>query len=323
MRAFLEQGYGVMLIGGVTGVGMICRFILFVYYIRLGRACKAFGRTKNKTVTYIRKDLEQRGSANLGIKSAMLYTECRLAECKVMGIRLGILESVMEQSLLLILLSGVLVAFSGVMSGGKSETVVFHLFVSGVTTFVVMVLDLFTGLREKNKRVRLMIRDYIENTWMAGAECAGAQEEPVVQEKKSRTEKNRSPKKSAKKVRSARDMSTRVTVKKHGKAQEEKRRLTEELLRERRQLEARHFAEQRSKEQEAINEVQEAKTSETIEMTEQADTSDNVSEVQVATKHVIQEENAEQQVQAEAAATENVEVSYEVLLNEVLAEYLV
>ena len=197
MRELLEQGYGIVGIGAVAGVGMLCRWMLLFYYSGIGQACKEFGRTKNKTVSYIREDLEKRKNANLGIKSAMIYTECRLAERKVLGIRLGALETVAEQSLLLILISGVLIAFLGGLLGCEIKTVFLHLFFCGVIMFLVLVADLFTGLKEKHKRVRLQIRDYIENMWAFGAECAGTEEKVPEKEKKRQAKKERKAEKKA------------------------------------------------------------------------------------------------------------------------------
>lgn len=345
MRELLEQGYGIVGIGAVAGVGLLCRWILLFYYSGIGQACKEFGRTKNKTVSYIREDLKNRKNANLGIKSAMIYTECRLAERKVLGIRLGVLETVAEQSLLLVLLSGVLIAFLGGLLGCEGKTSFLHLFFCGVITFLVLVADLFTGLKEKHRRVRLQIRDYIENMWAFGAECAGTEEYLPEKEKKRRakTERNaekkvgekkkktseetkrakekksrRGEKKEARKQRQFEKERQRLEKKvsheakkrrKHGKAQEEKRRLTEELLRERRQLEARHFAQQRNI---AVAE-QEEKEPVTV-----------AKECGVPTVSAALPEHDKEQERAreEAAATEAVEVTYETLLGEVLAEYL-
>lgn len=322
MRELLEQGYGMFLIGAVTGVGVLCKLGLFFYYSGIGQACKQFAETKNKTIAYIREDLEKRKNAELGIKSAMIYTECRLAERKVLGIRLGALEILADQSLLLVLLCGVLVAFSCVLSGCENKTVFQPLFFSGVLTFLLIVADLITGLKEKHRRVRLCIRDYIENRWAFGAECCELSEELSDKEmkrqrraerkaeKKSKRDEKRSKKvEKVKPVKGKKPSHRAARGKKNGKAQEEKRRLTEELLRERRQLEARHFAQQRNKVRAEFDEK------ETV-----------VEEVcVVADQPVVQDVpgKEEQQVREEAAATtENPEITYEMLLSEVLAEYL-
>ncbi len=352
MRELLEQGYGIILIGAVAGVGVLCRWLLLFYYAGIGRACKAFNRTKNKTIAYIRNDLKMRKNANLGIKSAMIYTECRLAERRVTGVRLGVLEAVTEQSLLLVLLSGVLTAFSGVLSGCDNKQVFQHLFFCGTLTFLMIVLDLLTGFKEKHKRVRLFIRDYIENIWSFDGECAGAAEPLPEKEQKSRSKKERKAEKKSKaekegeekkcktaKIRKAEKKKERkfkqedkkqrkeqkqleklsrkssVNRKKRGKAQEEKRRLTEELLRERRQLEARHFAEQRCREREetVVKEIA-VVTEECVVPAEPEESKERRKE-----QEQVREEAA---AATETGATEAVEVTYETLLSEVLAEYL-
>jgi len=336
MRDLLEQSYGIILIGAVAGVGILCRWLLLFYYAGIGRACRGFNRTKNKTIAYIRSDLEMRKNGNLGIKSAMIYTECRLAERRIMGVRLGALEAVAEQSLLLVLLSGVLTAFSGALSGCDNKQVLEHLLFSGTLTFLMIVLDLITGFKEKHKRVRLSIRDYIENIWSVDGECAGAEETLPEKKKKSKEEKDhktakirrtekkrdrklkRTEKKQQKEQKQQEKGNRKVSAnrKKRGKAQEEKRRLTEELLRERRQLEARHFAEQRSREREetVVKEIT-VVAEESVVQTE--------SELLPDSGNVQGNGKEQEQVREEAAAaTETVGVTYETLFNEVLAEYL-
>ena len=93
----------------------------------------------------------------------------------------------------------------------------------------------------------------------------------------------------------------------HGKAQEEKRRLTEELLRDRRNLEAKRIAErwEREKETEQVN-AEAAATAMTVAAEETPAAVVGKTEPNVE----VQEEQEEQ------------EISYEVLLRNVLTEYL-
>jgi len=304
MKELLEQGVGVVVIGIMTGIGIVTRMVLFGYYGRLCRACKRMEKTNNKTIVYIKNDLKERVERKQQIKSALIYTECRLTERKVCGIQIGIWESILQQSIWLVLLSGILSAFACVLSGCEREMAISLLFISGGAVFVLLLQDLFGGLREKNKRIRLEIQDYIENCW-------GIQTEQNVDIAELGRPKKREIRKEKKSERLAEKQCLRQGkpkkkhMKKHGKAQEEKRRLTEELLRERRQLEARSFAEQRRKEREEENVVQQA----------QAETA--VTEC----GKVMGQDISEATVQAVSLeATED--VSYEILLREVLAEYL-
>lgn len=323
MKELLEQGVGVIVIGTVTGVGMLVRMILFGYYARLGKACKQFEKTSNRTISYIREELNRRTKNNRGIKNATVYTECRLAECKVCGIRIGILECMMQQSLLIVPLSGVLIAFAGVILECMGLTILMSLFVCSVAVLALLLMDLFTGMREKHKRIRLTIRDYVENCWALQTDGKENEAEPSRKDRKTLRKERKEEKKIEKNNRSA-DKSKRVTAKKNGKAQEEKRRLTEELLRERRQLEARSFAQQRKKEQE--RECQAGQVQEEAAVTEC-----RVQQVQeeAAVTECVEPLCMEQreQKQEEALVSKEPEIkmqefSYEDLLSEVLAEYL-
>lgn len=283
MKELLEQGFGMVLIGSVAGIGVLARMILWRYYRKLVKACREFGKTKNKTVAYIREDINRRWQCGLGMKNTLVYTECRLSECKTAGLRLGVLEGISEQSLILVLLSGGLFALAGVVWGCEVKDILFHLFFGGMTLLGLLLLELFAGLKEKHKRVRMTIRDYIENGIVTGSSYKLQTQEPPKAEKE---EKKKSVSVSKKKERTSRVKSKKVRMKKHGKAQEEKRRLTEELLRDRRQLEARRAVELKSAEQKKEPVTEEVFTKEAVE---------------------------------EAAVTE---FSYESLLSEVLAEYL-
>lgn len=308
MKELLEQGLGVIVIGAVMGISILVRMILWGYYSRVGKACKELEGTRNKTILHIREDLTRRSQQNIAIKSATVYTECRLAECKVCGIRLGILEGILEQSVLLVVLSSVLSAFAGVVWGCEIRQVLLLLFVGGLSFFSLLLVDLFAGIREKHRRIRLTVRDYIEN----GRGRTGDQHVPTagMPNREKRMEKKENPSNRWERKEPVKaDKPPKRSKKKVGKAQEEKRRLTEELLRERRQLEARRFAEQKSRVPEVtVTEGKAAKGD-----TEPLKPAPEVAETEQSG------EGAAQQVQEEAAATD---VSFEHLLSEVLEEYL-
>lgn len=111
------------------------------------------------------------------------------------------------------------------------------------------------------------------------------------------------------------------------KAQMEKRRLTEELLRERRQMEARQLAELKSRER--AGETAFVKESKTVAEEEAEKTKVFMEETMTLPEEAVKlpeetlkpkEEIAAEAAEAEAAAA--LETSYEALLREVLAEYL-
>lgn len=320
MKELLEQGYGIFCVIGVAGIGFLVRMLLMGYYGKLGRACESFGATKNKTISYIRKDLSFRAKNNIGMKSVTVYTECRLAECKVCGIRLGTLEGISEQSLLLVVLSGVLLAFAGVLWSCDGRQILFLLFTGGVSFLGLLLVDVMTGLREKHKRIRLTIRDYIEN----GVHMEPCEEVTVLREKTARKKREKKEK-----VQKTVKANRQITVgtksgagrKKNGKAQEEKRRLTEELLRERRQMEARSFAQMRKAEAEGQEKEVQAIMSEESDRQKVCETEVQAALPEMPTEKESRKEAADAAVRAveEAAATK---VSYEMMLSDVLAEYL-
>ena len=70
MRELLEQGWGSGVIIGIAGIGVFVRLLLAGYYGSLGRACKHFETTGNKTIAYIREDLMKRSERKHEIKNA-------------------------------------------------------------------------------------------------------------------------------------------------------------------------------------------------------------------------------------------------------------
>lgn len=304
MKIILEQGFGVLGIGALTGICVFVRLCLFVYYTRLSKACGSFWKSTHKALVYIKKDLKQRADGHQKIKNSMVYTECRLAECKVGVVRLGTLECIMQQSVLLVPLCGIMIAFAGVLSGCGHRDIFSILFVSGAAVVLLLLLDLCGGVKEKHRRVRLYIRDAIENSRERTEE---KQEEcvKVVRSKKEKRKEKREERRNEKKIRNIRDKQMTTGKRKPGKAQEEKRRLTEELLRERRQLEARSLAELRKRENKEETELQQVCAEAAI--TEQP------------VVHVMPEPEKEDDAERDVPQ----EFTYEALLSEVLAEYLV
>lgn len=288
MKTWIEQGVGIMIIGGIIGVGVFARMILLGYYIKLGRACRKIRTTRNKSLRYIKEGLEKYSSSGENIKNVMVYTECRLAECRLFGIHVGVWEGVMEQSLLLVLLGSGLCALAAVMCECTKAHILSCLFLGVIGGVAVVVLDMFSGVKAGYRRIRLQILDYMENRrWTDGTgETKTAAEELPKRKQKDVAVRKEKPEK----------------VKKcHGKAQEEKRRLTEELLRDRRNLEAQRIAErwEREKETEQVN-----------------------AEAAVTAMTVAAEEPSAAVADKTEPGAEVQEISYEELLQNVLAEYL-
>ena len=163
MKTWIEQGLGIVMIGGIIGAGLLARMMLFGYYVKLGRACKKIGTTKNKSLRYIKEGLDKYPASGKGIKNVMVYTECRLAECRLFGIHVGAWEGVMEQSLLLVLLGSGLCALAAVMCECTKEHILSCLFFGAIGGVTIVMLDMLSGMRARYRRIRLQIRDYIEN----------------------------------------------------------------------------------------------------------------------------------------------------------------
>lgn len=337
MKQFLEQGGEIAFVAVLAGIGVMARILLLVFYTVVGRACRNVQTTRNRTIAYIREELQRRACEEVRIKSAAVYTECRLAERRVLGIRLGILEEIAEQSVLLVLLGGVLTALVGVLRGGDGQGFLYQLALGGMAAFAFLGLDLIVGLREKRKRIRLLIRDALENSkafYERNTEgmLSFAKKERDVEkqeEKRKKREKRREDRQKKGKTGVEKKENTRgLGGKQKGKAQEEKRRLTEELLRERRQMEARQLAQRREKEQkrhfmETVEEngKKEAETQTMPDGRPEQMMAEAMLENVAAFYEGQEKAKPDELLQAkeEAAATT---LSYESMLHEVLAEYL-
>ncbi len=323
MKEWLEQGAGLILIGAAAGVGLLVRMLMFGYYGKLYKECKRFEKSRHKAVMYIKKDLKRRVENGQEIKNAMTYTECRLAECRVLGFRIGWLENWLLYSTLFVLLCGVMAAFAGALSGCEERTVLVLLFVSGVTVLGLLATDMVLGLRDKCRRIRLMIRDYIENNWSVRAEWM--EDNLLPEELLERAVKKAEKAKRVKEKRSvSKDKPVKMKTRKKGKAQEEKRRLTEELLRERRQLEARSFAEQRRREQDAQVEAEQVQEEAAAAVTQCEKTEVATAVTQYEKTEVAETVREDEHIICPEPEAEKKEtgLSYELLMREVLAEYL-
>ena len=125
MKEWLEQGAGVMFIGGASGVGLLVRILLAGYYGRLYKESKRFEMSRHKVIMYIKRDLKYRVETGQEIKNANTYTECRLAECKILGIKICWLENLLLYSNLFVILCGVMTAFAVALLGGEERMVLF------------------------------------------------------------------------------------------------------------------------------------------------------------------------------------------------------
>lgn len=342
MRELLEQGWGSGVIIGIAGIGVFVRLLLAGYYGSLGRACKHFETTGNKTIAYIREDLKKRSERKHEIKNALTYTEYRLTERRICGFRIGSLEGMVAYSLLLTGVSCILLFMCGIfMECGEMVTLNLLLF-GGISIGCLIVLDVLTGLREKKKRVRLRLKDYIENSWsicedsevgdeddiekkeVCSKKSGGTERKEARERERQRKKEERLKKREIRKNKGA--DKPKSAGKKHGKAQEEKRRLTEELLRERRQLEAKSLAEQRRKErEETVADVLPKKEEQvagivTEEVEEQVREEVAVTESPAETA-VSQTPEYQKPIPAEDDTRTKCELSYEALLNEFLKEY--
>jgi len=301
MKQFLEVGGGLILTGGILGIGVLARIVLLGYYGLLGHACKGLDGTKNKTVRDMREKLKTRMEMGNGIKSAAVYTEHCMMERKFAGVRIGVWESIGIQSVLLAMLTGAVCALGGVLWECEGKRILEMLFAAGGSAVVLMTMDLVFGLKEKHRRTRICIREHMENVWLMGLGFAEAETETACVHSGKKKEKKEARRKRVKKSKnSEKAAKQKQEKKKRCKAEEEKRRLTEELLRERRQLEARQIAERKKSETEELvieKSVEEAAATQTTEVSVQALVSTDTSKKE--------------------------ETSYESLLQNVLAEYLV
>lgn len=301
MKQFLELGGGLVLTGGILGIGVLARIVLLWYYGLLGHACKKLNSTKNGTVRYIREGLKSRLEKGIGIKSVAVYTENCMAERKFAGIRIGVWESIGMQTVLLAMLTGAVCSLGGVLWECEGKRILEMLFAAGGSAVVLMAMDLVFGIREKHRRTRICIREHIENVWLAGlgfAEMETGEKEAKKDLKESR--------------RSEKSIKQKNVGKKRCKAEEEKRRLTEELLRERRQLEARQIAE-RKKSEAVTQSVPEAGVE---------DMKSQLIERSVEEAAATQTTGALLQALVTMDDSMKEDSSYESLLRDVLAEYL-
>lgn len=316
MKQFLELGGGLVLTGVVLGIGVLARGVLFWYYGLLGHACKRLDVTKNRTIRYIKKGLRERKNSGVVVQSTAVYTEYCLAERKVAGIRVGTWESSSIQAILLAMMTGAVGALGGVLWECDGKRILEMLFAAGGSAVILMAMDLLFDSREKRKRIGLCIRDYAENVWESGELLTGGEtkvEHAVVEyRKKERRPKRKATAKEAKRTVKESKRREKAAGKRRCKAQEEKRRLTEELLRERRMLEARQLAEYKKCEASA----EAAAVQETV-----AQTAEPVAVQTAEAAAVVPVNGQEPQIHREQETVKRDEVSYEEMLKNVLAEY--
>ena len=298
MKQMLEQGTGAFLCAVLPAAGAILRFVLFAFYTHLEKACQRMKDTENKTIHRLRTELRRRKKNGTGEKTIDSYTGFYLGSCRLFGIPLQTLERVSNRVPVMSLLVSGILACSCIFFQLDPGRVLGMLFFGVLYATGLMLIDMFFGIEEKKNRICFCFCDFARVLFAAEEAPEQSPMEqvlafPLVTERLSKTTETeeREPQKEGKKAASPakkEEAGKRPEAgkgKKEGRAQEEKRRLTEELLKERRQLNARQYKESKTEGEE---------------------------EQGIAPKGV----------QEEFAAAENDTDKYEKILRSVLAEFL-
>lgn len=316
MKQILEQGTGVLLCAALPAAGAVLRLAVFGYYTWLERACQRINETENRTIHRLKTEINHRKKNGIGVGTEDAYTVFYLNTCSFAGISIQTMERICSSSALLSLLVCAILSGAGAYLGCATERVIGMLLLGAACATGLLLMDLFLGAEEKKKRILFYFEDLVRNIQGKPEEDKKKDAERVLAfpliteinrtgnaEKTTEMEDVRRETKTgvpaAKKEENGKRAEMTGKNRKEGRAQEEKRRLTEELLRERRQLSARQY-------------IEETAASETAAFGKGT----------FGAEVLETEPGNIQKAREECAVTENDTDKYEKILRSVLAEFL-
>ena len=163
MDKLLEQGYAILLIAVVAVAGMMARSILLGYYRGILNACGNMSSTKNKAIRCLREQFVNRYQAEFGVHNVDIFVDKYLINCRLCGILLSTWENFCGQTLWCSLLFSALSAFLTMMYGLSSKLILSTIFAGLCGTTLLILFDGMGQLSTKKRRLRIQLRDYLEN----------------------------------------------------------------------------------------------------------------------------------------------------------------
>lgn len=257
MKQFLEQGMGTALCAILPAAGFVLRLVLYGYYTSLENACQKIKETENRTIHKLRAELRRRRKNGERTEPESVYTDFYLSTCRFAGMPVQTLERISRGAAWMSLLVGCVLSGACMYFGSEVKYALGMLFLGVVLTTVLLLIDLFFGISEKKQRIQFYFGEYAKEFF---AETGGEAEkkssdrvlafplkfeknkpEPEEEELEEAEPKKETRRSTAKKDDAGKKAEGAVKSRKEGKAQEEKRRLTEDLMKERRQISSRQY----------------------------------------------------------------------------------
>ena len=163
MDKLLEQGYAMWLIAVVAVAGMVARSILLAYYKTILVACGNMSSTKHKAIRCIREQFVHRYQAEFGVHNVDIFVDKYLMNCRLCGILLSTWENFCGQTLWCCLLFSALSAFLTMLYELSSTLILSTIFTGLCGTTLLILFDGIGQLSTKKRRLRIQLRDYLEN----------------------------------------------------------------------------------------------------------------------------------------------------------------
>lgn len=170
MDKFLEQGYAMKLIVVILAIGVVARCALWGYYKSMLLACGKMNSTKHYVIQHLREQFISRYQAEFGVQNVDIFVDKYLINCRLFGILLSTWESICGQTLWDILLIAALGSFLALLHN-LSETLILSTIFAGICgTSLLVIFDGIGQLSTKKRRIRLQMRDYLENCFQVRLE---------------------------------------------------------------------------------------------------------------------------------------------------------
>lgn len=158
-----EQNMFIYVMLGLCTVGILIKFVLAKVYKTLVKASENVGTSKNKLIQSMKKKFEAFYKLKIGVNNVDIFVDKYILHHKLCGVFLSTWENICGQLLVLTVLIGSISTILGLIYECGKIQILSTFTVSLLTVGLLILLEGILNIGGKRERLRLNIKDYLEN----------------------------------------------------------------------------------------------------------------------------------------------------------------
>lgn len=148
---------------GISGIGLIFRFILSIAYGRLHNSSLAMGDTDNKLLKHIKKKYETCFNLEMSVYNVDTFVDKSIYQYRLCGILLSTWEKISGQILTIELVSLPIISLWAYVLGCGQDLILYTLAVGALFVALLYLVDKNMNLLYKKNCIKINIIDYLDN----------------------------------------------------------------------------------------------------------------------------------------------------------------